>query len=434
MGATVGMPDADALRAAAPALPPGACYRVCYSGGLDSSTLLHALWRAALRPLQALHVDHGLQPQSQDWARRCAAVCAALDIPLQVLRVEVAPAHRQGPEAAARAARYEALRKVMHSGDVLVLAHHRDDQAETVLMRLLRGTGIAGLAAMRPHAEFAPGRLWRPLLDTPRTSLRAYAEQQQLQWIDDPHNADLRYTRVWLRREILSLLELRLPSASRNLARAASHAAEQAALLEELADADLGGLQQGDSLRITGLLRLTPARQRNALRNWLQRRGFHPPNTNILQRLQREVLMAPADAAPLLRSGDCELRRYRDALYLMPPLPLPPAEGVGVIWSTDTRIELPAGCGGLQAPRPPPQPLRICFARGGERLRPAGSAHTRSLKNLFQEAGIPPWRRRRTPLLEMEGELVWVPGLPPTAIWRQLCAEQRWQPHYQPSA
>lgn len=427
------MPDADALRAAAPALAAGARYLVCYSGGVDSAALLHALKHAGLEPLQGLHVNHGLQAQASTWTEHCLVCCAKLAVPLQVLCAEVDSHHPQGPEAAARAARYQVLRAAMRPGDVLVLAHQLDDQAETVLLRLLRGSGIDGLAAMSEHSAFSPGRLWRPLLGVPRGVLMAYAQSQGMDWIEDPHNADPRYARSWLRRDVLPLLKRRYPALTRTLARTAGLAAEQAALLEALATTDLKMLRHDGALHIAGLTMLSPARQRNALRVWLRGRGFAMPGEDALQRVQREVLAASVDAEPLLRCGDYELRRYRDELYAMPILPPIPDAAACLVWQAEDRLILPPGCGVLQASRPPPRPLRIRFHQTGARLCPSASTHTKTLKNLFQEAGIPPWRRRRTPLIELEGRLVWVPGLPEVADWQHFCAEQGWQAHYLPS-
>lgn len=433
MSVAVGMPDADALHAAAPALATGARYLVCYSGGVDSTALLHAIKRAGLEPLQALHVNHGLQAQASAWAKHCMACCAKLAVPLQVLRAEVDSHHPQGPEAAARAARYQALRAAMYPGDVLVLAHQLDDQAETVLLRLLRGSGVEGSAAMREHSVFPPGRLWRPLLGVSRSALMAYAQSQGMGWIEDPHNIDPRYARSWLRSDVLPLLKRRYPALARTLARAAVLAAEQAALLEELATTDLKMLQHDGALHIVALKTLSPARQRNALRAWLRGRGFAMPDEDALQRIQSEVLVAPVDAEPLLRCGNYELRRYRDKLYAMPVLPPIPDAAACLVWQAEDHLILPPGCGVLQASRPPPRPLRIRFHQAGARLCPSASTHTKTLKNLFQEAGIPPWCRRRTPLIELGGRLVWVPGLPEVADWQRFCAEQDWQVHYLPS-
>lgn len=403
---------------ALPDLPPlkrGARVWLAYSGGLDSSVLLHALAARGTPRLTALHVHHGLQAAADGWARRCRAQCRALGVPFRLLRVQAQARDGEGPEAAAREARYAALRAPMKPGDVLITAHHRDDQAETVLLRLLRGTGIAGLAAMRPLAEFAPGHLWRPLLNVPREQLQAYAQQHALQWIEDPHNADPRYARSWLRSEVMPVLARHWPQAGESLARAARHAAQAQELLDELAEQDAKSLADGAALGVAGLLALSAARRANLLRHWVQRRGFETPAAAVLERLEREVLRARADAQPLLHAGDCEFRRYRDHLCVMTPLP--PAPQDAQRWDGCGTLALAPGCGTLHSNAQRRRRLSVCYATGGERLKPAGGAHTRTLKQLFQQAGVPPWERQRTPLLYRGDELLSVAGRWSTAEW-----------------
>lgn len=375
-----------------PELKRGATYWVALSGGLDSTVLLHRLKHDGVKPLRAIHVHHGLQKKADAWVAHCRRLCKSLKVPLTVERVTIPARSAVGPEGAAREARYTALRKNMRRGDCLVTAHHRDDQAETVLLRLLRGTGVQGLAAMRPLTEFLPGQHWRPLLDTPRAELLAYAQQEGLKWIEDPHNCDDRYARSWLRKNLMPELRQRFPSAQASLARAATHAAEAVELLDALAEQDSTAVTQQQTLSVSGLLALTPARRNNLLRYWIRQCGHAMPPAETLLRIETEVLRPPADAEPILSWGDCELRRYRDQVHLLPrqrPAVLP-------------KLKLPPG-------------VSLRLAKGGERLKPAGSAHTRSLKNLFQEAGIPPWVRQRTPLIYENDQPIAVLGLFHTA-------------------
>jgi tRNA(Ile)-lysidine synthase len=323
-----------------------------------------------------------------------------------------------GPEGAARTARYEALRGLMRAGDCLATAHHRGDQAETVLLRLLRGSGVHGLAAMRPLRPFAPGWLWRPFLELPRERLYAYAQEHGLRWIEDPHNRDPRYSRSWLRSELEPLLRERFPQAEESLARTARLAAEAAGLLDDLGAQDFAAAGSGEALGVEALRALSAARRHNLLRWWLRQRGFEAPSADALERVGREVLDAAADAEPLLGWAGCELRRYRDRLYAMSPLPPPPADA-GLAWIGE-ELRLPEGCGRLSLRQLPPRGLSVRFPQGGERFRPEGSEHSRSLKNLFQEAGIPPWVRLRTPLVKEGVELVYVAGVGGSARWREL--------------
>jgi tRNA(Ile)-lysidine synthase len=377
------------------------------SGGLDSVALLHLLHAAQVPGLRALHVHHGLQSTADAWARQCRAQCRALGVPCTVLRVCIDPADAAGPEAAARAARYAAMRARMKPGDLLVTAHHRDDQAETVLLRLLRGAGVAGLAAMRPLTAFAPGQLWRPLLQTPRAEIHAYARHAKLQWIEDPHNHAPRYARSFLRQQLLPRLREHWPQADASLARAAEHCAEASVLLDELAQQDIAAMSQQDTLSVAALKALTAPRRRNALRYWLRKQGHEVPAATMLQRLDRELLEAKEDAQPLLHCGAYEFRRYRDRLYLMVPLP-PAPSGVELRWNAKGRLALPPGCGALvsNARRVRPIELMVRFPHGGETLRSDGAARMRTLRNLFQEAGVPQWERQRTPLIYREGALV----------------------------
>lgn len=406
-----------------PAVAPAGSLLIAYSGGLDSMVLLHLLASRTGANLRALHVHHGLQPQADAWAEHCREFCVDLGVPLRVLRVTIDPRDAAGPEAAARRARYAALRGEMAHGDCLVLAHHRDDQAETVLLRLLRGSGVQGLGAMRRLCEFAPGRLWRPLLDIPRAELKAYAKANALRWIEDPHNADARYARSWLRQEIIPRLEARFAQTHESLTRTATLAAESAELLDELARSDLSSLHAGSGLDVPALLATTAPRRRNVLRFWLQTQGFETPSAAQLERVSAEVLMADKAARPCLRWRGCELRRYRDRLYAMRPLPLPPAQEA-LRWATGNRLALPDGCGELETETGRAtgtgSALIVRFAQGGEQLKPAGAAHARSLKNLFQEAAVPPWVRRRTPLIELDGAIACVSGVAASAAWKEF--------------
>lgn len=416
-----------------PPLAPSARVFVAYSGGLDSTVLLHALASVCRPRLVAIHVHHGLQPEADHWVEHCARQCAQLGVPMNLLRARIAADDPAGPEAAARAARYALLRGELRSGDLLVTAHHRDDQAETVLLRLLRGSGVHGIAAMRPLGMFAPGRLWRPFLDRPRAQLQHYAESRQLHWLEDPHNRDPRYARSWLRAELMPRLRARWPQAEASLARSARLAAETAELLDGLAAQDAAAAASATSaaLRISALLAHSPARRHNLLRGWLRAAGFELPAADMLDRIDAELLAAAPDAVPLIHWAGCELRRYRDELFAMPPLPAAPEPGHTQRWQSGTRLVLEGGRGELLADAPPPRMLHLRCAAPGETFRAAPGAHRRSLKNLFQEAGLPPWLRTRVPVIELEGEVACVAGVAASEQWRALQAETGWRLRWQ---
>lgn len=405
---------------------------VAFSGGLDSTVLLHALHRrqrltGVPGQLQALHVHHGLQAAADDWVRHCMEQAAHLDVPLQVLRVDVAPHDAAGPEAAARYARYQALQSAMQPGDVLVTAHHLDDQAETFLMRALRGAGTRGLAAMSALQPCSPGWLWRPLLAFDRPALARYAASERLGWVDDPHNQHPRYERSWLRTQVMPLLHQRWPSAARSLARSAHWSADSRSLLDELARIDDATCNRGErTLDCAALAALSPARRANLLRMRIEQAGLPTPPHRAIEQID-SLLSAADDAQPLLTWPGAELRRYRSQLWLLSPLPPEPSDW-SITWDGTGSLALPEGCGALEAPADAvPRSLCVRFARGGEKIKARPDGPHRSLKNLYQEQGVPPWRRRRTPLVFEAGELRWVGALSRMGGADSLYQRLRWK-------
>ncbi len=415
----------DSLCSELLAHPRPAGYVVAYSGGLDSHVLLDALVRLRARhgvPVSAVHVNHRLQSAADDWQTHCAAVCHALCVTLAILPVDAVAGRGESPEATARAARYQALAQWLPPGHCLLTAQHQDDQAETVLLQLLRGSGVHGLAAMPGYTAFGHGSLLRPLLAFTRSELRHYAGMQQLRWIEDPSNEDTAFTRNFLRHRVLDSLRERWPRLSRSLARSAANQAEAAHLLDELADADLAALVgDGATLLVPALQQLTPARQRNALRRWLRGSTGTAPSRAVLARITVDMLGSRVDAEPCVRWGEYELRRYRTRLYLLrrdttavpARLPLP--------WMLDAALALPGDGGVLVAVPGQGQGIRqsllgsdgvrVGWRQGGERCRPAGRNGHHELRKLFQERGIPPWVRTRIPLIFIGGELAAVAGL-----------------------
>lgn len=384
---------------------------LAFSGGLDSTVLLSLLSAAGLgQRLAAIHVHHGLQAVADDWVAHCERTCASFGVALKVVRVAVDSEHPSGPEAAAREARYTAFARQIGAGDLLVTAHHADDQAETFLQRALRGAGPRGLAGMNSLSRFECGWLWRPLLACPRDLLAEYGGLRGLGYVHDPHNDDPRYERSLLRRDVLPRLRERWPAASQSLVAAASHCREMVELIDDLAQLDLSICWRDGGFEIGAFAALSEARQRNVLRAQAERLALPLPPRTILLRLH-EMLNAPADTEPMLSWPGAELRRYRGGLFLMPPLPPEPAESFEMHWSGQGELNLPEGCGFLRGDSREQRPFSVRFPRGGERLRAAHSPHRRSLKNMFQESGVPPWQRRRTPLLFEAGELLWVGGL-----------------------
>lgn len=386
-----------------------------FSGGLDSTVLLFLLKQ--LQPvhgkeLLAVHVHHGLSPNADAWAGHAAAVCAAWDIPLRVQYVQVEQV--ASLEAAARAARRTALLGVLEEGDALMLAQHKDDQAETVLLRLLRGSGVTGLGAMQAESVIAsPDHgawpLWRPLLSVPRAYLTKYAVEHELSWIEDESNRDLHFSRNFLRNEIMPALQTHWPAVVTTLAATAQRMQEADQLLQDLA-AELALMCIDDEQRliIPAVLACSPARQRLLLRYWLQRCGFRLPDEAVLTQIVAIAMLAREDAEPLVTWQGCEVRRYRQHLYAMPPQTVI-SSGWCAEWDMAAPLPLPDGRllhaeGGLISGRS----VRVRFREGGERLRGHGLSH--DLKKLLQSAAVPPWVRPRLPLVFLGDELVAVAG------------------------
>lgn len=407
------------------------------SGGLDSAVLLDILCGLSASlgfRLSALHVHHGLSPRADAWARFCAELCRARGIDLTVVPVTVDRASGQGLEAAARAARYRVFAQA--DADWVVLAHHRDDQAETLLLQLLRGAGPAGLAAMPVASAPRPGagaRLLRPLLSVPRRALEAYARGRGLAWVEDEGNADLKRDRNFLRHRVLPLLRERFPAAGETLARAAGLQAEAAALLEALARMDGKSAVEGARLRLESLRALPPERARNLLRWFLMEGGVQPPpGARRLEEALRQLLQARRDAEVAIPLGGQVLRRYLDWAWLVAPARLPENARIGIAWHGEARLALPWGGAielepatgaGIDAARLQQGAVAVRLRRGGERLQPDGGRPRRTLKNLLQEARVPPWEREALPLLTCGDDVLWVPGL--GVDWRYRCPPGR---------
>lgn len=423
---------------------------VGYSGGLDSHVLLHLLAtdRAlrSERTLAAIHVDHNLQAASASWGEHCARVCDKLAVPFRVVKIDARPAPGESPEAAARDARYAALAAELGIEAALLTAHHRDDQAETLLLQLLRGAGPHGLAAMPSAVRFGRGWLWRPFLDVDRADLLAYAWTHHLHWIEDTSNDDTRFDRNYLRHRVLPLLRGRWPAVGRNLARSAQLCAEAASWLDAEADADLARAapRHPDTLSLSVLCELGELRQRNTLRWWLRQLGLPLPDSRQLRHILRDTLTAGRDRQPCVRWPGGEVRRYRDTLYAMSPLPLHDARRTYSWYSTTDgwqpldlpnvgRLRLQTVMGsGLRAGALAGGLLKIGFRQGGERFQPSGRSHGQELKKLLQEASIPPWKRDRLPLLHADGKLLAVVGLGIAADQIVSAHETGWQPVLDP--
>lgn len=288
-------------------------YVVAYSGGLDSHVLLHAA--ASLRntfAVRAIHIHHGLHPNADHWEAHCQNVCAGLKIPLISQKITIDRKGGDSLEALARHLRYKTLMDLLDTDEILLTAHTEDDQAETLLLQLLRGAGIKGLASMPSKSH----RLLRPLLEFTRHELLTYARAHQLQWVEDDTNFELHFNRNYLRHEVIPILKKRWPQISQSLSRSAKLCAESQELLENLADLDLENIEEASGLNCDRLLELSWPRQKNALRRWIHRQGFILPNAKHLEQIRKNCLASRPDAHPLVNWGRASIRRHRRRLEL----------------------------------------------------------------------------------------------------------------------
>lgn len=392
---------------------------VAFSGGVDSHVLLHLLASAEATDFQsihAIHINHGLQSQSQQWTQHCAAVASELGVDFISVDVKVDNISRLGMEAAARDARYKALEQSLTVNDVLLLAQHQDDQAETLLLQLLRGAGPKGLSSMGAEFKLGEVQALRPLLTESQADILSYATQHKLKWVEDPSNEDTQWSRNYLRHTLWPVLSERWPNAAKTLSRSAEHCAEASSLLDELAERDLQELaadSSAKSLPIDQLLSLSSARRNNLLRFFINLNQFLAPSTVNLQRIVDEVCLAKLDSVPVVSWTGVEVRRYQNQLYVMPPLVEHNCEQV-IIISGFNNIDLgngtilewqPSVGRGIKASLIEGG-LLLRYRQGGERIKPQGSEYHRTVKHLFQDWAIPPWQRSRIPLIFHNDELL----------------------------
>ncbi len=407
---------------------PSGKYLIAYSGGLDSHVLLHLFAtlqsRHAGLSVRSIYIDHGLQPASTDWAAHCQSIAKALNCEHQTLSVQLPPTEGQSLEAVARTVRYRALAGHLQEDEKLLTAHHQNDQAETVLLQLLRGGGLDGLAAMPATRSIAATYHLRPLLTYSRAMLEAYAQRFQLAYITDPTNSESRFDRNFLRNEVIPLLQQRWPRMDVTLARVARVQAEAGSLLSSYIEDEmttLTGSREG-TLSRHSVNQLPVVKRKAVIRHWVKKSGFTVPSEKQLQHLLEDVFQSVLSATPRVHWSGVEVRRYRDDVYIQPPLPVVTAleKTVCIPWDLHHPLQIPGGRGVLQPDDlgelkkvllERAVPVTVRFRCGGERLRPQHRKHMLTLKNLLQEKGIPPWQRARLPLIYANEQLICVPGV-----------------------
>ncbi|MFA6161878.1 MAG: tRNA lysidine(34) synthetase TilS [Methylobacter sp.] len=402
---------------------------VAYSGGVDSHVLLHlcASIKLLKDKITAVYVHHGLQAEAESWAKHCEKTAEGLDVDFLVLWVNAFAKSGESPEEAARNARYTALKSLMDSDDMLLLAQHREDQIETVLLQLFRGSGLRGLSGMPESMVFGQGVMLRPLLNVAKQAINDYARAHELSWVEDPSNQCNDYDRNFLRNAIVPLLKQRWPAIDKTVARSAKHCADAEVLVSEVADELFASVfnEPDKTLSIGRLLEHHGHQQQLVIRHWFQNLGLKMPAQAFVGRILGQVVAASENSNPVLSGQGYDIRRYRDKLYCVTNLSgtdlhLPegrlaaqeflqdfvwPAGQSSIIIGNDETLSCVPSSAGILLEQWQNAKVEVRFRRGGEKIcLPRRTGH-HSLKNLFQEAGIPPWERERVPLIYLNDTL-----------------------------
>jgi tRNA(Ile)-lysidine synthase len=403
-----------------------------YSGGVDSHALLYELNRIALLhgiAVIALHGNHQMLPNSARWERHCRQICKNIDVEFRSHRLPIKFDQAGGQENILREARYTWFKSVINPGDILATAHHLDDQVETVLFRLLRGSGVRGLAGILPVRKFGDGDMYRPLREVWRSDILSFAKHNELEWIEDESNRDESFDRNFLRQRLIPILRSRWPGSPAAIARASCHLGGTETFLEQIGEEDLGRwLLTADECRfktfgkiqISDVIALSPERAANLLRCWGRRAVHEAPGSNQLYELLRQLGRVNGAKASRLVWKSVEFRRYRDFLYLLPTQENPGSLAVQH-WMVEPFLDLPfagvrlrtrpgVGCGvRVSSAKVPAVKIRWYNKKIGLRLE--RGAKTRTLRNLFQERGVPPWERWRLPVVCIDELVAYVPGI-----------------------
>ncbi len=396
---------------------------IAYSGGIDSHVLLHlCASQPELNPkITAVYVHHGLQPKAESWALHCQQEAEKLAVAFQLLRVNAHPKNGQSPEEAARDARYHALESLLGDGEVLLVAQHQEDQLETVLLQLFRGAGVQGLAAMPASTAFGKGQMLRPFLRVSKQAIQDYAQSHHLNWVDDPTNKCDDFDRNFLRNQILPLVKTRWPAVAKTVSRSASHCANAQQLLTELAEDLLTPVLNctDNTLAISKLAKLASNKQQLVIRQWFKQQNLQMPSTQFIEAIFKTVINTKSSSNPQLKKAGFVIRRYQDKLYCnkdqpefksLKSLDWPQSENK-IVLPDHSILQRHSATSGIPASLWQTAKVTIRFREGGEKISLEGRKGQHSLKNLFQEAAIPPWERDLMPLLYFDEVLVAVADL-----------------------
>ncbi len=396
---------------------------IAYSGGIDSHALLHLVCSETRlkSKITAVYIDHGLQQEAEQWAIHCESVSLSLSVKFKCIKVNAQKVHGKSPEEIAREARYSALKPLLDKDDVLLLGQHREDQMETVLLRLFRGSGVKGLSGMALSTSFGVGKMLRPFLNIPKQDIVNYAEQNKLQWIEDPSNLSNAFDRNYLRNNIIPNLKSRWPALDKTIARSAQHCAKSDHLLQGLGEQLLNIVldEKDQTLDITQLLGFSCEKQQLIIRQWFCYLKLRMPSEKKLEQILAEVVLSKPSANPEVQEQGYYLKRYRNKLYCLKQRAINQMM-VNKIWSDDARqinlnngfsLERVSSSDGISKSLWHKSEISIKFREGSEKIKLSGRKGHHSLKNLFQEKSIPPWERIQLPLVYLNDQLVAISDL-----------------------
>lgn len=408
-------------------IKPDAQLTIALSGGVDSVVLLHLLSELSGKipfSLYAVHVNHGISRNAMLWSQFCCNLCHHYGISIHVAYLKIHKKTGTSLEAVAREERYRVFSQIQT--DYIVLAQHLDDQAETLLLQLLRGAGAKGLSGMplvRKQSAASAPQLLRPLLDVSREQIETYARQNQLDWINDESNDSIAFNRNFLRHEILPVLKKRYPSYAKTLLRTSRHLSEASSLLDELAEIDCAYCLVSDKLSLENLRTLSYARAKNLLRYYLIQQNIPLPSSVKLEDILRQLLSAQVDRQVHIRFGFAEIRCYKGFVHILSKqVWSADPQCCEYLWHGESELTLDHGKNskimfmrmrnqGIDQQKIANERITLRARQGGEHFRPACNRPRRSLKNLLQEASVPPWQRQTMPLLFCNEQLIWVPGI-----------------------
>ncbi len=396
---------------------------IAFSGGMDSHVLLHlcASITAFKEKITAVYVDHGLQKEAENWSKHCQTTAAELGVSFMALRVNASARQGESPEEAARNARYKALKPLVGIDDLLLLAHHKEDQLETVLLQLFRGSGLRGLSGMPQRIEFGKGFILRPLLEVSKLDMTDYAEKQQLNWVEDPSNQACNFDRNFMRHTILPLLKQRWPSLDKTVSRSAQHCSDAQQLLNESLS-DLFNLAYNpfdQSIELQKLEALTSRQINWVLRHWFETLRLKPPRQKVLQAIVEQLIQAAEDAKPKIQHQDHFILRYKQKLFCLAAQTFQ-RELHGIVWPAQNTVLLLANGysltlvkaeSGISKQLWHTAKVTVSSRQGGEKIKLPGRNNHHDLKKLYQEAQIPPWERDVRPLILLNNQLAAVAGL-----------------------